>query len=240
MKILPAFLSVFLLVSCTKDDDNLVKTINQPVTSAVSNSIPQQKYLALGDSYTIGESVSQKESFPYQLINKINKKNKNFSPPTIIARTGWTSSELQQAIKAAKLTQKYDFVSLLIGVNNQFQRLSKDRFRLQFRDLLATAIKFANGKTKHVSVISIPDWGATPYGKKSGRSQKEISLDIDKYNAIVKAETQAQGASWTNITPFSRKVATDPTLVASDGLHPSGKMYAGWVDAIIATFNKDN
>jgi len=242
MRIVSVMFSMFLLLSCSKNDniplDNPASQSEE--ISAVNTVTINRSYLALGDSYTIGESVSQQQSFPYQLVNKLNLKGKNFSAPTIIARTGWTTADLQQGITSAKLTKKYDFVTLCIGVNNQFQNLSKTTYRTQFRNLLATAIKFADGQKKHVSVISIPDWGLTPYGKKSGRDQQRISKDINAFNAINKEETLAQGASYTNITPASRKVATDNSLVASDGLHPSGKMYASWVDAIIATFNQDN
>ncbi|WP_245681330.1 SGNH/GDSL hydrolase family protein [Arcticibacter eurypsychrophilus] len=242
MKITPVILSLFILMGCSKNEPPVLNTNDQQLSATIVSATtpPKQYYLALGDSYTIGESVSQQQSFPYQLVTKLNLKNKNFEVPTVIAKTGWTTSDLQKAIVAAKLTRKYNFVSLLIGVNNQYQGLSKTTYRTQFRDLLNTAIQFADGKVTHVSVISVPDWGLTPYGKKSGRDQAKVSADIDAFNAINREETLARGASYTNITPASRKVTSDPSLVASDGLHYSAKMYTIWVDAIIATFNRDN
>lgn len=208
--------------------------------SGSTTTAPPQTYLALGDSYTIGESVSQAQSFPYLLVSKLNSRGKNFAPPTVIARTGWTTNDLQKAIGEANITKKYDFVTLLIGVNNQYQGLSMSTYRTQFRDLLNQAINFAGGKVSHVSVLSIPDWGQTPSGKRSGRSTQKITEEIAAFNAINKAESSARGVSYTNITPASNRVTSDPALVAMDGLHYSGKMHAIWVDAIIATFNRDN
>ncbi len=241
MKILSTLAAILLFASCSKTENNLETVSVQNDVAATAVTAPkQQTYLALGDSYTIGESVSQAQSFPYLLVSKLNSKGKNFPAPRVIARTGWTTNDLQKAITAANITAKYDFVSLLIGVNNQYQGLSKTTYRTQFRDLLNRAIKFADGKVSHVSVISIPDWGQTPYGKKSGRDTQKISADIAAFNKINKEETLARGASYTNITPGSLKVTTDPTLLAPDGLHYSGKMYSQWVDAIIATYNRDN
>jgi lysophospholipase L1-like esterase len=242
MKKIPVILSLFLLFSCSKNEsDVLVRSdASQSSISVPAAAAVQQTYLALGDSYTIGESVSQAQSFPFQLVAKLNAKGKNFASPRVIAKTGWTTADLQKAITAANITNKYNFVSLLIGVNNQYQGLSKTTYRTQFRDLLNRAIRFANGNVSHVSVISIPDWGQTPYGKRSGRDTKKVSADIAAFNQINKEETLARGASYTNITPSTLKVVTDPTLVASDGLHYSGKMHAIWVDAIIATYNRDN
>ncbi len=241
MKFYPSVLAVLLLISCSKNENPLDKSASELASSTThAVSAAKQTYLALGDSYTIGESVTQQESFPFKLVTKLNLKNKNFAPPTVIAKTGWTTSDLQKAITTANITKKYNFVSLLIGVNNQYQGLSKSTYRSQFRDLLNQAIKFADGKVTHVSVISIPDWGQTPYGKKSGRDLKKISADIAAFNAINKEETLNRGASYTDITAISRKVTTYPTLVAKDGLHYSGKMHMLWVDAIIASFNRDN
>lgn len=241
MKIYQALLALVLLTGCSKNENVPDYSGSQNTLSdAGTAAAPQQTYLALGDSYTMGESVSQQESFPFQLVANLNRKNKNFAAPRIIAKTGWTTGNLQKAITAAKITKTYDFVSLLIGVNNQYQGLSKSAYRTQFRELLNQAIKFADGKVTHVSVISIPDWGQTPYGRKSGRDLKRITAEIAAFNLINREETLARGASYTDITAISRKVTADPTLVAKDGLHYSGKMHSMWVDAIIATFNRDN
>ncbi|SFG60819.1 SGNH/GDSL hydrolase family protein [Pedobacter insulae] len=185
-------------------------------------------YLALGDSYTIGEAVSQSESFPYQVAAQLKLQGMNVASPKIIAKTGWTTDELQAAIKAEELTEKFDIVTLLIGVNNQYRGYSKDTYRKEFKELLQTAINFAGGNVNKVFVISIPDWGVTPFGKGSGRDTKLIAEEIDAYNVINKEETLALKVSYTDITPGSRKAATDLSLVATDGLHYSGKMHLQW------------
>ncbi|MFP5082025.1 SGNH/GDSL hydrolase family protein [Pedobacter sp. JCM 36344] len=197
-------------------------------------------YLALGDSYTIGESVQASESFPLQLAAQLGTNGLIINPPTIIARTGWTTSELQEGIRLSGVIQKFDFVTLLIGVNNQFRKDSKDVYRKEFRELLKTAIDYAKGNKARVFVVSIPDWGVTPFGKRSGRIQQEISTEIDDFNRICKEETLAMGIDYTDITPASRTAASDLSLIATDGLHPSGKMYKDWAiniaPAIIKAF----
>lgn len=199
-------------------------------------------YLALGDSYTIGESVPQKDSFPFQLVAQLNRQQPKFANPKVIARTGWTTSELQAAIKAEQnLATKYELVTLLIGVNNQYRGQSADDYRKEFKALLQTAIDFAGGDKKRVFVVSIPDWGVTPFGKGSGRSPETIAKEIDLFNAINKEETLALRVSYTDITADSRLAATDLSLVANDGLHPSAKMYQNWANALVpkieASFN---
>lgn len=194
-------------------------------------------YLALGDSYTIGEAVAQSESFPYQLAAGLNDSTCSApiltQTPVIIAKTGWTTDELQSAIKAASLTKTFDLVTLLIGVNNQYRGNSISTYRIEFCELLQMAIAFAKGDKTHVFVVSIPDWGATPFGKQSGRTQGQIGIEIDAFNAVNKEETLKAGVSYTDITPGSRKADADVTHVASDGLHPSGKMYKEWAAAVL-------
>ncbi len=192
------------------------------------NSNTPLTYLALGDSYTIGEAVEQKLSFPYQLVSELATQNVFVTTPKIIAKTGWTTDELQSAIKVENVTQKFDIVTLLIGVNNQYRGNSRITYRKEFAALLQTAISYANGNKKHVFVVSIPDWGMTPFGKSSGKDIAKISAEIDAFNAIAKEETLAMNVSYTDITPGSRNAAADLSLVATDGLHPSGKMYASW------------
>ena len=191
-------------------------------------------YLALGDSYTIGESVSQNESFPYQLLAQLNTKGLAFnSKPKVIARTGWTTAELQAAIKAEQgLVAPYAIVTLLIGVNNQYRGNSIVTYRKEFKELLQVAVDFAGGNKKRVFVVSIPDWGVTPFGKNSGRDVKGIAQEIDAFNDVNKEETLAMDISYTDITPGSRLASNDLSLIASDGLHPSGKMYAAWAGAL--------
>ncbi|WP_345953522.1 SGNH/GDSL hydrolase family protein [Mucilaginibacter sp. PAMB04168] len=188
-------------------------------------------YLALGDSYTIGESVPAAQSFPYQLSAALNKANYKAAQPVIIARTGWTTDELINEIKAQNITRKFDIVTLLIGVNNQYRNYNINTYRTEFVQLLNTALIYANGNKKRVFVISIPDWGVTPFGQ--GRDRTQIAKEINAYNAINKEESDKAGVSYTNITPISRQAIADPTLVASDGLHPSGRMYMLWVDMLV-------
>lgn len=185
-------------------------------------------YLALGDSYTIGEAVQANESFPYQLVAQLKAHNLNVQTPKVIAKTGWTTDELQAAIKEANLQTSFDVVTLLIGVNNQYRGYSQTTYRKEFKTLLQTALAFAGQNKKHVFVVSIPDWGVTAFGKNSGRNIQTIAQEIDAFNAINKEESLALGVSYTDITPASRNALTDASLVASDGLHPSGKMYGEW------------
>ncbi|WP_442589873.1 SGNH/GDSL hydrolase family protein [Pedobacter sp. AW31-3R] len=197
-------------------------------------------YLALGDSYTIGEAVAQNQSFPYQLAEKFNAANLKTAGvdlkigiPEIIARTGWTTGELQSAIQSASITSTYDIVTLLIGVNNQYRGGNIDTYRKEFRHLLESALAFAGGHKNHVFVISIPDWGATSFGQNSGRGPENIGREIDAFNAVNKDETGKMEISYTDITPGSRDAKIDASLVATDGLHPSGKMYGNWVTQLL-------
>ncbi len=200
---------------------------NKPVTNVKTYS-----YLALGDSYTIGESVPPYHNFPNQLADALRTDSTKVEAPKVIARTGWTSDELISAIKSENLTKKYDFVTLLIGVNNQYRNDDTVIYRKEFRELLQTAIGYANGKQELVFVLSIPDWGVTPYGQSSGRSPAQIAKEIDAYNAIDVEETAKTKAVYVNITPISREAKTNSSLVASDGLHPSAQMYRRWVDLL--------
>ncbi len=232
MKILlSVLLFSFLTSGCTKHENmplNTDTSITQPITGGSTFS-----YLALGDSYTIGEAVKQAESFPYQLQSQLKDKNIRVANPKIIAVTGWTTDELQAGIKKENLSGTYDFVTLLIGVNNQYRGYPLSTYRKEFAELLQKAIAFAGGDVRKVFVISIPDWGATPFGKNSGRDTQVIAAEIDSFNAANQEITVAAGVNYTNITPASRNATTDVALVASDGLHPSGKMYGQWTDALL-------
>ena len=220
------FLALFVVLGCSKKMEEPVIVTKEAADPAVLT------YLALGDSYTIGESVIESESFPYQFAGQLKAQGLNVTKPKIIAKTGWTTDELQVAIKAENLNQTFDFVTLLIGVNNQYRGYSKITYRKEFKELLQTAISFAGRNKKRVFVISIPDWGVTPFGLSSGKSTKSIAEEIDAFNAINKEETLAQQVSYTDITPGSRNAATDLSLVAKDGLHYSGKMHLQWAAAI--------
>lgn len=187
------------------------------------------KYLALGDSYTIGESVAEEERWPMQLMEALNQKGYDVSKPKIIAVTGWRTDNLKNGINIANLKNEYQLVSLLIGVNNQYQRKSADQYAVEYEDLLKTAIQLAGGDEERVFVVSIPDYGYTPFGKPK---QEKISKELDEFNRINKEITTKHGVPYFNITDISRKGLDDPELVAKDGLHPSGKQYKLWVERI--------
>ncbi len=191
------------------------------------------RYLALGDSYTIGESVAEAERWPVQLADVLRGQGINIAEPEIIAKTGWTTDELAAAIATADPTGPYDFVSLLIGVNNQYRGRSEDEYRAQFVGLLETAVTLANNNPHRVFVVSIPDWGVTPFGQ--GRDFRGVSEAIDTFNAINREETAARGIAYIDITQISRQVPDNPALIADDGLHPSGTMYTLWVSEMQPT-----
>lgn len=184
--------------------------------------------LCLGDSYTIGEAVEESERFPMQAIELLKKDKIQFEKPIIIARTGWTTDELATAIKERNLTGKYDIVTLLIGVNNQYRNRDTENYRHEFHELLNTAMAYANGKAAQVFVVSIPDWGVTPFGNNDPRGEKKIGEEIDRFNAVAKEETLKAKAHYIDITPGSRLAKTNSALIANDGLHPSGLMYKEW------------
>ena len=188
--------------------------------------------LALGDSYTIGESVPLHESFPYQTIQFLRKDGLHFHAPEIVAKTGWTTFELAEHILHTKLDEHYDFVTLLIGVNNQYRGLSAEDYKTDFEFLLKKAIHFAAEKNDRVVVLSIPDWGVTPFAKK--RDPKKITEEIDAFNAINKNISIEHKVHYVEVTKSTREAANDPSLLASDGLHPSAKEYAKWAKEVAA------
>jgi lysophospholipase L1-like esterase len=183
------------------------------------------RYLALGDSYTIGESVDEAERWPNQLADFL-KAGGMPTEVTIIAKTGWTTNELWDGIQARQINPPYDLVSLLIGVNNQYRGLDLDEYREQFIFLLNKSIEYAGGDATRVIVLSIPDWSVTPFAQT--RHAEKVTREIDAFNIVNKEETEKAGAFYVDITPISREAVTDPSLIASDGLHPSGKMYTEW------------
>ena len=187
------------------------------------------KYLALGDSYTIGESVKEEQRFPVQLVKKLNENELITDSAIIVARTGWTTDELAFGIKQSNISGTFDLVSLLIGVNNQYRGRDTSEYRKQFKELLQTAIQFAGYNEKKVIVVSIPDYGVTPFGKSN---EEKIAKEIDIFNRINFEETQARKANYVNITGISRTAKYEPSLIANDGLHPSGAMYSLWVESI--------
>ncbi len=186
------------------------------------------RFLALGDSYTIGESVAPEERWPAQLGALLRAEGIDLGDPTLVATTGWTTDELWAGIDRANPQGTFDLVSLLVGVNNQYRGRGRDEYREQFAALLQRAVGFAGGDPARVVVLSIPDWGVTPYAARLERDPAAVGADIDALNAINRAETGRPGAHYVDVTPFSREAAHDPSLLAADGLHPSGRMYAEW------------
>jgi lysophospholipase L1-like esterase len=190
----------------------------------------KRTFLALGDSYTIGEAVSESERWPVQFVNRMNAEGKSFEMPEIIAKTGWTTDELQQAIEAAKPSGPFDMVSLLIGVNNQYRGNSQEVYKKEFTELVEKALVFSGSNPKHVVIVSIPDWGVTPFAE--GRDRVKIAQEIDQFNSINREVAQSFGITYVDITSHSRKAEKEMDLVASDKLHPSGKMYTYWADRV--------
>lgn len=188
------------------------------------------RYLALGDSYTIGEAVDASERFPVQLAASLRKRNFDIAEPLVIARTGWTTDELNAAIDTENPQGSFDVVTLLIGVNNQYRGRSADNYREEFKSLLRRAIGFAGGEPSRVIVVSIPDWGAMPFAE--GRDRKKIATEIDTFNGINWEESVRAKTHYVDITAISREAVRLPELIASDGLHPSGTQYHYWVEVI--------
>ncbi|HEY0021835.1 MAG TPA: SGNH/GDSL hydrolase family protein [Longimicrobium sp.] len=186
----------------------------------------KMKFLALGDSYTIGEGVAASDRWPVQLVALLREQGQDFAEPRIVARTGWTTDELSAAIDAADPRGPYDLVSLLIGVNNQYRGRGTEEYRAEFAGLLQRAIGFAGEDAGRVIVLSIPDWGVTPFAE--GRSRAGVAAEIDVFNAINRQETERLGARYVDITPQSRTVGSNSAFLAADGLHYSGLTYAEW------------
>jgi lysophospholipase L1-like esterase len=199
--------------------------LNQEAMSQKSIS-----YLALGDSYTVGEGVPLYESYPYQAVQILRKKGLNLQAPEIVAKTGWTTDELQASINGTKFLPIYDVVTLLIGVNNQYRGKSPEEYADEFESLLKQAIAFAGNDNKRVAVLSIPDWGATPFAE--GRDRAKITAEIDAFNAVNRKITSKYKVQYIDITPGTRMAAQDPSLVTKDKLHPSGKEYMKWAEKV--------
>lgn len=192
------------------------------------------RYLALGDSYTIGEGLPVEASFPYQTAALMREKGEPFADPEIIAVTGWTTDELETGIAAAAPKGPYDFVTLLIGVNNQYRGRHVEQYREAFKALLEKAIHFANLERSRVVVLSIPDWGVTPFAE--GRDRVKIAEDIDHFNRAAHEICQERGVDFLDITCSTRENGSHAEYLAPDGLHPSGKEYAIWAKKLARVF----
>jgi lysophospholipase L1-like esterase len=185
--------------------------------------------LSLGDSYTIGEGVPAEQRWPVQMVQELQTQGRTLTAPQIIAKTGWTTDQLQAAIQEQELAPRYDWVTLLIGVNNQYRGRDLEQYRQQFRELLELAIEKAGGNPRRVIVLSIPDWGVTPFATARGRDPAVIAAQIDQFNRVNREETEARQAHYVDITPLTRQVADRPEqFLVADQLHPSGEMYRQW------------
>lgn len=206
------------------------------------------RYLALGDSYTIGESVPAAERWPNQLAQLLRGQGADLANPDIVARTGWTTDELSAALDAVERDEAvemaagehvprpappYQLVTLLIGVNNQYRGRPLDEYRTQLRALLALAMGYAGGQPRRVVMLSIPDWGVTPFAAGMGRDAATVAREIDAYNAAAREVCASAGVAYVDITPLTREAGERPELLAGDGLHPSGIDYRRWAQAAL-------
>lgn len=226
MKLLKlSFILILLLSACKNESEEIVDSQQQPVEE------DDLSYLALGDSYTIGESVDPALQWPVQLVDSLRNREIEVNNPVIIARTGWTTQDLLQAMEERlEPAEQFDLVSLLIGVNNQYQAKSIDAYETDLNELFSRAVSRSRRGAEGVFAVSIPDYGATPFG--ASRAE-EIGKEIDEFNAVFKKVASEYEVPFYDITLISRSNPEDPNLVASDGLHPSGNQYSLWVEEIV-------
>lgn len=223
---------VFLLVlSCSKEKLDNINTTNSLTNNNDSNTVvkPKIKYLALGDSYTIGQGVSINDNYPNQLVNKLIDNGLELDELKIIATTGWSTDDLLQNIYRSSLDSNYNLVSVLIGVNNQFRKIDTSVYKTQLIEIIEQAIVYAGNKSENVIALSIPDYWYTPFGQ---NYPDKTSDEIDWYNTYKKQICAKYKIKYYNITPISRRGLEEPELVATDKLHPSEKMYALWVNEL--------
>lgn len=189
-------------------------------------------YLALGDSYTIGEQVRMEDNFPHQLVKLLHEQSIETATPVIIAQTGWTTGELAAAIREHNIDETFSFVTLLIGVNNQYRGQPIEEYTSEFEDLLRQAVTFAGDSPQHVFVLSIPDWGATPFVVADGKDPRRVAKEIDHYNATCRSVTEKAGCHYLDITESTRENAGKKGFIAPDNLHPSAMEYAIWAERL--------
>ena len=235
------FLYSFLLILFARCDNSIIYTneiSDQSSTEIIDDNNNKNfispnnesySFLALGDSYTVGEGVSYEESWPSQFVDYALDRGRDFKNPELIAQTGWKTYDLLDAIKSSNLSVKYDFISLLIGVNNQFNSRPLSEFEDDLNEIL-TEINYLKKGNSKVIVISIPDWGYSPYGSSYDRDR--ISDEIDQFNNILKKISEQNNLNFVDVTQISRLAIKEPNLIAEDKLHPSGLMYFEWVEKI--------
>ena len=192
-----------------------------------------RRFLALGDSYTIGEGVKASERWPVQLVRRLRAAGVDIAEGEIVATTGWTTEELLEAIERRSFEESYDLVTLLIGVNDQYRGWDVERFLTGFRELLGRALSLAGNRAARVVVLSIPDWSVTPFGARDPRGPAAIAAELDRFNAAAQAEAKSVGAAFVDITSCSRSASVDSSLLTADELHPSGTMYELWAEAAL-------
>ena len=214
-------LLISLFFSCNKN------TSTSPIVIIPPNI---KTYLALGDSYTIGQSVSPSERFPMQTVNILKQQGIVLADPVYIAQTGWTTTNLQNAIATQNPSPTYDVVSLLIGVNDQYQGMDTAGYAIRFTQLLEKSIQLAKGMKSNVFVLSIPDYSVTPFVSSGNKAR--VRMEVDWFNTINKRITLAYGVSYTDITPSTREAESNPALLANDNLHPSGLEYKKWAEML--------
>jgi len=222
----PAFLFLLVIFSVAME---------KPVEDHIAPA-KVYNYLALGDSYTIGEQVEAKKNFPNQVVAILKERGIAFNEPRIIAQTGWTTDELQAAINSSEAKGPYDLVTLLTGVNNQYRGRQVNDYIPEFESLLKQALHFAGNNPARVIVLSIPDWGVTPFAE--GRDRKQVAKEIDEYNSANQSIAKKYNVHYINITENTREAAHDISLLADDKLHPSGKEYTRWAKKLAAVIQE--
>ena len=241
MKRAVLFILILLIVSCSEkgnlDEKNQIDTIENQESiyndlfDNTSESISQNNlsFLALGDSYTIGESVIEEERWPNQMVDIALNENVMFDQPDIIAKTGWRTEQLIDTLNKINFIKKFDYVSLMIGVNNQYSLKPIETFRLDLIKLLDMSIGYSI-KRDNVVLISIPDWGVTPFAE--GYDRNRIKEEIDQFNSVIRDIANTNNILYVDVTEISRRAITEKDLIANDSLHPSGKMYKEWAEKI--------
>jgi lysophospholipase L1-like esterase len=243
LMIISLLISIFTCFACSKEktifEPNETTTAEDTMTNKdTTATVPATgaKYLALGDSYTIGQNVQDYERFPAQTVQLLRSENINVRDVEYIATTGWTTTNLLSAINLENPAKDFDIVTLLIGVNDQYQHKDTTGYRTRFTELLNKAVDFAGSRKARVFVLSIPDYSVTPFVSESNKAR--VSMQIDLFNAINKDITLQNEINYIDITPSTREAATDASLIANDGLHPSAKEYAVWANLLAPLIKK--